>query len=368
MATNKKSSKQPAKKPTVKRTVKLTKKQVLMLSVRRPFSAMRMKSAMYLKRRPHRTFRRTRRRDYVRTLELPGYFAFTTFVHKTLWKNRKLIIAMVVVYALLSAIMVGLASQDTYTILSDTLRETSDSIFDGNIGEVGKASLLFIAAMTGGLSQTLTEVQQVYAAILGLMVWLTTVWLLRNVLAGHKVKLRDGLYNSSAPILSTFVVVLVMLVQLLPIALALIGYSAAMASGLLTGGVEAMIFWLAVGLLTALSLYWITSTAVALVVVTLPGMYPFQAIKTAGDLVVGRRLRILLRLLWMGLMIAVVWVIIMIPIIMLDTWIKGVWPSIEWIPTIPLTLLILGSMTIVWSSSYIYLLYRRIVADDSSPA
>ncbi|HRN97223.1 MAG TPA: hypothetical protein PLZ58_02130 [Candidatus Saccharibacteria bacterium] len=368
MATNKKSPKQTAKKLVNKKPVKLTKKQALMLSARQPFSTMRSKSSAFLKRRPHRSFRRTRRRDYVRSLELPGYFAFTTYVHKTLWKNRKLIAAMVVVYALLTALMVGVASQDTYTTLSDTLRETGGSIFDGNFGELGKASLLFIAAMTGGLSQTLTEVQQVYAAILGLMVWLTTVWLLRNILAGHKVKLRDGLYNASAPILSTFVVVIVMLVQLLPFALALIGYSAAMASGLLAGGVEAMIFWLSAGLLTALSLYWITSTAVALVVVTLPGMYPFRAIKTAGDLVVGRRLRILLRMLWMGLMISLVWIVIMIPIILLDTWVKGIWPVIDWIPTIPLALLIMGSMTLVWSSSYIYLLYRRIVADDSDPA
>lgn len=356
MATNKKPSKQP------------TKKQVAVSTIKRPFNAVRARSSAFLKRRPHRTFRRTMRRDYVRSLELPGYWSFTAYVHQTLWKNRKLTAAMVIVYALLTALMVGVASQDTYTTLTDTLRDTGDSIFQGNLGEVGKASLLFITAMTGGLSQTLTDVQQVYAAILGLMVWLTTVWLLRNVLAGHKVRLRDGIYNAGAPILSTFVVVLVLLVQLLPLALALIGYSAASTSGLLASGVEAMIFWLAAGLLVLLSLYWITSTALALVIVTLPGMYPFSAIKTAGDMVVGRRLRILLRLIWMGLAIVISWAIIMIPIILLDTWIKGIWPVIDWLPVIPLTLLILGSLTIVWSSSYIYLLYRKVVADDASPA
>lgn len=368
MVAKKKPTKRLAKKQSPKKSIKLTKKQTVLLAVKRPFSAMRSKSTAYLKRRPHRTFRRTRRRDYVRQLELPGYWSFTTFVHKTLWKNRKLIAAMIIVYSLLTALMVGVASQDTYTALSDALRDTGDSIFQGNFGELGKASLLFVTAMTGGLSQALTEVQQVYAAILGLMVWLTTVWLLRNILAGHKVKLRDGLYNAGAPILSTFVVVLVATVQLLPLALALIGYSAAAATGLLSGGVEAMMFWLAAGLLIALSLYWVTSTAIALIVVTLPGMYPFRAIQTAGDLVTGRRLRILLRLLWMGLAVVVAWAVIVIPIILLDTWIKGIWPSIEWVPTIPLVLLVMGSMTLVWSSSYIYLLYRKVVADDSDPA
>lgn len=322
----------------------------------------------YLGRRPHRSFQLTRRRDYARSLKLPGYWAFTAHVRRTLWQNRKLFLLLTLVYAILTAIMVGIASQDTYTTLTDTLRQTGGDVFQGSFGELNKAGLLFITAATGGLSQTLTEVQQVYTGLLLLLTWLTTVWLLRNRLAGHKVKLRDGLYNASAPILSTFVVALVLIVQLLPLAIALIGYSAASASGLLAGGVEAMLFWLAAILLGLLSLYWITSTLIALVVVTLPGMYPFRAIKTAGDLVIGRRVRILFRLVWLALTVVVAWVLVMIPIILLDTWLKGLWPAIEWLPIVPVVLLGLSSLTIVWVASYIYLLYRKVVADDAEPA
>jgi len=57
---------------------------------------------------------------------------------------------------------------------------------------------MLTTAITGGLSSGLSEVQQVYAGILLLITWLTTIWLLRNVMAGQKVKLRDGLYNASA--------------------------------------------------------------------------------------------------------------------------------------------------------------------------
>jgi len=322
----------------------------------------------YLSRRPHRSFQRTRRRDYVRSLTLPGYWAFTTHVHQTVWKNRKTFLLLTLVYALFTAFMVGVASQDTYTTLANTLRDTGTQVFQGNMGELGKAGLLFVTAATGGLSQTLTEVQQVYAGLLAILTWLTTVWLLRNLLAGHKVKLRDGLYNASAPLLSTVIVALVLVVQLLPLALALIGYSAALSSGLLAGGVEAMLFWIVAGLLGLLSLYWITSTFIALVVVTLPGMYPFRALKTSGDLVVGRRFRILKRILWMALVIAVAWLLVMIPVILFDTWLKGVWVAITWLPIVPFVLLGLASLTIVWSASYIYLLYRKVVADDAQPA
>jgi hypothetical protein len=311
----------------------------------------------------------TRRRDYIRPLKLPGYWAFSAQVRKTLWTNRKLFLWLVIVYAVLTATMVGMASQGTYSSLADTLRQTGDDVFSGNWGEIGKAGLLSLATVTGGISSSLTDVQQVYAGLIFLVTWLSTVWLLRNILAGHKVKLRDGLYNSSAPLLSTLLVALALIVQLLPLAVAVIGYVAALASGLLdSGGVTAMLFWIAAGLLMIISLYWISSTFIALVVVTLPGMYPLQALKTAGDLVIGRRIRILLRLLWMSLGIIVIWALVMIPVILLDTWLKGLWPAIDWIPIIPFTLLVLSSLTVVWSASYIYLLYRKVVADDAAPA
>ena len=335
---------------------------------KKPIPTIKKRITSYLNRRPHRSLRRTRRRDYVRQLNLPGYFAFTKHVNRTFWDNRKIFISLAIVYAVITVFLVGIASQDNYTILTNTLKTTSGDIFGGFWGNIGSASLMFLTAITGGLSATLTDVQQIYAGIITLLTWLTTIWLLRNTLAGHKVKLRDGLYNAGSPILSTFLVALLLIVQMLPLALAFIGYSAATTTGLLAGGVEAMLFWISAGLLAALSTYWMTSTFFALVIVTLPGMYPFQAIKTAGDLVIGRRLRILLRLIWMAVSVFLVWAITLIPIIIFDTWLKGLWTAINWLPIVPITLLALSSLTIVWVSSYVYLLYRKVVADDTNPA
>jgi len=162
-------------------------------------------------------------------------------------------------------------------------------------------------------------------------------------------------------------VAILIIFQLLPMALAVIGYVAADTTGLLANGIEAMLFWLSAGLLSLLSLYWITSTIFALIIVTLPGMYPYRAIKAASDLVVGRRLRILLRFLWLIVTIVISWAIIMIPMILFDSWIKGIWSAIEWIPIVPVVLLILTSITVIWASSYIYLLYRKVVADGANP-
>jgi hypothetical protein len=321
-----------------------------------------------LLRRPHRSFRRTRRRDYVRSLKLPGYWSFTSYVHKTLWQHKKLFFWLIVGYGVLTFVLIGLASQDTYTQLSDTLRSTSGDIFKGSWGQLGQAGLLLATGVTGDLNNSLTSTQQVYAALLALLTWLTTVWLLRAILAGHTPKLRDGVYNAGAPIISTFLVALVCVIQLLPIAVAMIGFSAAITSGLLDGGGEAMVFWIVAALLTLLSAYWLTSTLIALVVVTLPGMYPLRALKVAGDLVIGRRVRIMLRLVWLLVITAIVWIFIMVPIIIFDSWIKGIVHNIQWIPIVPTALLCMSTVTLVWAASYMYLLYRKVVDDDAAPA
>lgn len=319
-----------------------------------------------LARRPHRSFRLTRRRDYIRPLKLSGYFAFNRKVWRILWANRKLFGLLAVVYGLLAGMIVGMASQDNYLAVTDLLKETSGQAFDGDWGKLGEATLLFVTIISGGINDAMTEAQQIYAVLIIMIAWLSTVWLLRNILANRQVKLRDGLYNSGAPLFSTFLVFLLIVVQSLPLALVFFGYSAAESTGLLAGGVEAMLFWLAAGLLTLLSVYWLAGSFLALVAVTLPGMYPMQAIKVAGDLVVGRRVKIILRMLWLMLGIALVWVLILVPLIMLDTWAKTVWPAIEWVPIVPLIMLALSSLTVVWTASYVYLLYREIIDNDEA--
>jgi len=319
-------------------------------------------------RRPHRSFKRTMRRDYVRTLHLSGYWAFTNYVRRVLVSNKGLFLSLVALYALLTVTLVGVASQAAYTSLSDTLRNAGDGIFGGNWDAIGKAGLLLGAGVTGGFNAPLTSTQQVYAVLIFLLTWLTTVWLLRSLLSGARPRLRDAIYNAGTPLLSTFVVGIIAVIQLLPVALAAAGVAAAVATGILNNGAEAMMFWTVVLLLVVLSLYWVTSTFIALVVVTLPGMYPLEAVKIAGDLVVGRRLRILLRMVWLIFITALGWVVVMMPIIMFDSWLKGVFTNLSGLPIIPISMLIMGSVSVVWAAAYIYLFYRKVVDDDAAPA
>lgn len=317
---------------------------------------------------PHKTFRLTRRRDYVRSFSLPHPLVFILEVTQTLWKYRKVFIPLSLVYLLLYAVLVGVGSQEIYEQLGSSISEAGGDLLTGAFGPITQSGLTVLALVTNGISPELSDAQRIFGVLLTLMAWLTTVWLLRNILAGNTVKMRDGLYSAGSPIVATAVVALIIALQLLPLALAAVGYSAAVSSGLLTnGGVEAMLFWIAASLLGILSLYWISSSLFAMVIITLPGMYPIKALRSSYRLLLGRRIRFLIRYLWMGVFIVALWAIVLIPSILFDSWLKSTWSATAWVPIVPGVLLVLGTYTVFWVSTYIYLLYRKVV-DANDPA
>lgn len=289
-------------------------------------------------------------------------------VSRVLWRARRVFFALAVIYCLLSIVLIGLGSQASYDSLVTTLRETSGDAFEGVWGSLNQAGLLFASLATGGLSsfETLAVEQIIYTVILLLFIWLTSLWLLRQALANKRLVLRDALYSAGGPILPTFLLAFVFALQLIPLALAFIAYGAASASGLLDGGIEAMLFWAAIILTGSLTLYWGLSTFFAMVVVTLPGTYPMHALRVAGDMVAGRRVKIFLRLLWAVLVAGVVWAVVLIPTILFDGWLKAVWPAVSWVPIVPFALLLLTVAGMIWTTAYVYILYRKVIDSDAA--
>lgn len=327
------------------------------LSLKRWCKRVTERHRAWLKRRPHRSFYLTRRRDSERSLKIPGYIAFSGQVWRMLINNKWLFLRFFLLYAALSAIIVGMLSQDNYQQLRETLNENS-------VGGFGKLLALFTGAASGSASSSLDATQQLLSSIVFLFGWVTLVWLLRQIMAGHKVKLRDGLYSAGSPILATFMILIIIIVQLLPLAVVLIVYSSLTGVVINTGiAIENMAAWCALAVISALTIYWLASSFIALIIVTLPGMYPWRAFKAASDMVVGRRLRIVYRLIFMALPLLLLWLVILAPVILIDDKL-----NIAWLPLVPITVLLLTTMTLMWAATYIYMLYRRIVDDDTKPA
>ena len=310
----------------------------------------------------------TRRRDYSRSLKLPGYWSFTSSVALFLSANKRIFIGLVAIYAVATATLVGLSSQETYSQLSGLLNETSTDVVNGSWGAVGQAGLLVLSGLSGTLSPELTDAQQLIAVSIFLLTWLTTVWLIRALHSGAKPSLRDGLYNAGSPIVPTFIVLLALVVQLLPAALGVLALNAAISTDMFAVGFMSMVISIGVGLLFVLSAYWSVSTFFALIIVTIPGMRPWQALRIAGDIVISRRIRLLLRFIWLAAGNLLVWAAVVLPVVLLDRFISSRIGWFEYVPLVPVVIAVVGAGIVVWSAAYTYLLYRKVVEDDASPA
>lgn len=335
------------------------------------FAKLIKRNKLFKKRRPHRSFRLTRRRDYKRSLKLPKYIPFTKQVLKIIKANRNIFLCLVLLSSLLGIILIGLMDQSFLNSLGEVLNETSGDLLKGGFGEVGKAGIMLMSTFSsGGLVQSLSESQTLILVIIVLFVWLTTVVILRDYLAGKKITLREALYICGSPIVSIFVVVIFMILQLVPIFIAIIIYSSAVSTQFLAGigGVETMLFAAVVLLLTSLSIYWIVGSFFALIISTLPGMNPMRAVKFAGDMVIGRRLRILFRMIWCLFLVALAWIIIMIPTILLFGWLGSLNEFINEIPFVQIVMLLVSNASLVFICCYTYVFYREVVKDDAQPA
>ncbi len=317
-------------------------------------------------RRPHRSFKISRKIDYVRPLKIGGYWNLLGLVFKLIRDNKKIFRNLVLVSALAGIVFIGLMDQNFVSSLQAVVDTTNGGNFEGFFGEIGKAGLIMAATFnSGGLVQSPSEIQQMMFAIIVLFIWLVTVQICRNILSGKKnLNLRDALYSCGAPIIPMTVIAIVILMQLVPVFIATIVGAAAKTTSFLSSGIEQAVFFSAILLLFSLSAFWVMGSIFAMIIVTIPGTYPLQALKIAGDMVSQRRLAILKRILFLIFILALIWSIIIIPIIMLMNWLISINGFFVNIPIVPISMLLMSCFSCVLSSVYIYVLYRRIVDGD----
>ena len=325
----------------------------------------RIKEKIQAKRKerinPHKSFRRSYREDYKRKTNVPGVMHHVFASFRVIFKNWKLFLPFLIIVIILNAIFVGMMDQNDYSEYQEILDDTSMQVAGGDIGSVAKAGLTLISTITtGGLSGESSEAAVVFVVLIFLLIWLVTIFLLRHIMAGHKVKLRDGLYNAMAPLVSTLMIFVLAVLQCIPIFLLIIAYSAAMQTEFLATPFYALVFFIFAVLMIALSGYLLSSSLMAFVAVSVPGMYPLRALATASDLMMGRRVKFVLRLIALVLVLVIVWVVVMLPLILFDMWMK----QFEWtqsIPFVPICLTTMTCFTCIYLTTYIYKYYRYML-------
>lgn len=308
---------------------------------------------------PHKSFIRTRRRDKVKTPKMEGYIAFPWYVLRVLWNRKWVYIRLIGIFFALSVLFIGALQTDNISSINgifDTINSETNIL-----NPVMRAGATVLSSVTGSLNNNLSDIQYVYISILIILGLLTVVWLVRHQLAGDKVRMRDGLYNAATPIVAEYALVGVGILQLLPVALAVVVYISLTSSGIIDGGIEAGMFVAALFLMAVLTLYFMTTTLFALFIASIPGTYPLKAYRAARQIVAGQRLRLLLRLVWMVVVILIAWFIVLVPTIII---VNSIGAGDSW--AIPIAYQLVVITSIVYATAYGYLLYRRMIDEPTT--
>lgn len=301
---------------------------------------------------PHHAFKMTKPKMYRPTVaDLRSSWSLLRGTWQFIIVHKRIMLGLGLLYAGVAYLFVGGISQVDYVMLKDATLQVVDTGF----GAFGNATTLFGAALSGNLVAPSSEVQQFFSAFLTLFFWLALVWASRMLMADKEITIRDALYNSATPMVPTLATLCVVALQLVPAALGIFGY-VTVANNWANSGVESMMFAIAAVLLMLLSLYFVVSSLIALVIVSLPGAYPWQALREARAFVMGRRWGIVLRMLLLALVVFVVWAVVLIPVFLLDNWLR-----FEWLPLVPVMVQLLMGLTLVYTSVYVYKLYRSLL-------
>lgn len=269
-----------------------------------------------------------------------------------IWRERRLLVVLSIIYMVATYIFVGGVAQGDFV----DLKEATVEVLGGSLNSFSTALSLLTSTMSGAFGGELNEFQQFLAILLAVVFWLAIVWALRMRLADRHVTARDALYSSGAPLVSYVLVGFYIILQLTPGAIGLFVFNFANNGGYLQGGVEVMAFACAAVLLCALSLYWLVGSFIALVVVTLPQMYPWRAIRIASELAIWRRTRLLGHIAALAGILLLMWAVGLLPVLLLDTLL-----AFAWLPLVPIAVQALGALTVVFGATYIYKLYRSML-------
>ena len=192
--------------------------------------------------------------------------------------------------------------------------------------------------------------------------WLVSIFLTRHLMAGEKLKVRDAIYNALSPLASLLVVLVVMAVQLLPMLILLVAYSSAVETNLFANVGYAIGFVLFSVVMLALEWYLLPSSVMASVAVSAPGLYPSVALKTAGELVRGRRVRFWLATMVLLVVMGAVCGVLVAPVLVMVA-------TKQWEATATVAQIMVSAATVLameLAAVYYYIYYRELLDAESS--
>ncbi|MBP6880586.1 hypothetical protein KBC31_03090 [Candidatus Saccharibacteria bacterium] len=161
--------------------------------------------------------------------------------------------------------------------------------------------------------EALTSTNDVtYSGIITVIATLATIRLVRHADSNDYRGIRDAYYNGMAQLVPFLLIVIIFAVQTLPMAAGVFVYDTIINNQLAITPIEQYIPYALLLILSIPTLFWISSTMMAMYIVTLPGATPLRALQLSGELVNGRRFLVLRKIVTLflivgGLLVFLLW-------------------------------------------------------------
>lgn len=259
--------------------------------------------------------------------------------------NKRLFAGIVFLNAIISFVFIqGLNSSFDVGVFKDEL----SGLIEGNSYQFGVAIEAF-GYLVSSAGSSASDTAGIYQTLWSLITGLAIIWVVRQIKAGEKPRLRDSYYKGMYPLIPFILVLLVMGLQLIPLLFGNFIYGTILQNGLAVTVLEKVVWFLLFLLLALLSAYMLLSSLFSLYIVTLPDMTPLRALRSARELVLHRRWAVALRVAAFPIVLLLAAALIFVPLIIFA-------PLV-----VEILFILFTSASLVLVHTYMYLLYRSLL-------
>lgn len=276
---------------------------------------------------------------------LPGWFKLTKRALKLMWANKRPLFWFFLVYTVLYfAFVRGLSAPVDINGVRDTFSEVAEQDYSALA-----INFTVFSLMLDSTTSAAGEVGGMYQIFFLVISILALVWVFRQQQAGNKVTIRQAFYRGMYPLIPFALIMMLMSIQLIPVMIGNFLFTTVIESGLAINMIEQFIWLFLFLLLILLSLYWLSSSLVALFVVTLPEMTPMRALRKAKSLVMFRRFSIVRKIAALAIVVIAAFLIVVFPAIFVSA------------PLAQFLFFGLATMLVPFAVAYLFVLYRELL-------
>ncbi len=231
------------------------------------------------------------------------------------------------------------------------IKQTLDTFFTGAGGQF-RSLLVELAVLFNGSNTTTTVNGSFFQAFLLIICSLAIIWVFRNARSVTKPTTKSAFYSGMYPLAQFMITIILIGVRALPIIVGSYLYRVLITNGVAVHGWEITASMVAIGLLVLWSFYMLIPALFAIYIVSLPGMTPLQALRSARELVAGRRLLIVRKLLFFPFVLLLASTIVVLPFLFF------------WVQAAAWVFYLLSTFWVILGHAYLYTLYKELIKDE----